>query len=722
MSRKRKSKSKPKSRESKGSIKKIEPLIIQFLSQNAGRGYQVKQILKSLGVRDAKSKKIVTDAIFRLEDSGVIKKLRNGSYCIELDLRTLTGTVDSVNARFAYIILDGTEEVEDIWVSAKDLLGALDDDKVKVVLKPGKHGKRPEGKVVEILERNREEFVGRLEMSTRYGFVVPDFKKMFHDIYVHLSDLKGAKHNDKVIVKITQWPERDKKPEGVITRVLGKAGEHNAEIHSIIAEFGLPLEFPEGIEEHAEKISDKITSQEMSKRKDFRNITTFTIDPFDAKDFDDALSIKPLSNGNTEVGVHIADVTHYVALDTPLEKEAVNRATSVYLVDRTIPMLPERLSNGLCSLRPEEEKLTFSAVFELDPNGDIQKEWFGRTIIFSDRRFTYEEAQERLENQKGDFSEEITALDILAKKLRKKRFNHGAVNFETVEVKFRLDEKGIPLGVVPKERKDAHMLIEEFMLLANKRVAEFIYNKAKEATPLTFVYRTHDNPDPEKLDTFSNFARRFGHQLDFEKRGVSKSLNGLIENIEGKPEQNVLQQLAIRTMAKARYTTDTKGHFGLAFPHYTHFTSPIRRYPDMMVHRLLQHYLDKGKSVDKEEYEELCNHSSEREKRAADAERASIKYKQVQFMSLVENKDFAGIVSGVTEWGIYVEITETKCEGMVRISDMDDDFYEFDEQNYRVIGRRNKRMISLGDAVTVNVKATDIDRRTIDLIFSENDQ
>lgn len=722
MARKRKSKPKSKSKSSRGGTKRIEPLIVDFLSQNPGRGYQVKQILKSLGVRDVKSKKIVSDTIFRLADSGIIKKLRNGSFSIDLDLKTLTGTVDSVNARFAYITLDGPEETADIWVSVNDLLGALDDDKVKIILKPGKHGKHKEGKVVEILERHREEFVGRLEMSTRYGFVVPDFKKMFHDIYVHYEDLNGAKHNDKVIVKITQWPDRDKKPEGIVTRVLGKAGEHNAEIHSIIAEFGLPLEFPEGIEDEAETISDKISKAEIAKRTDFRKITTFTIDPFDAKDFDDALSIKPLPNGNTEIGVHIADVTHYVQLETALEKEAVSRATSVYLVDRTIPMLPERLSNGLCSLRPQEEKLTFSAVFELDSNGDIQKEWFGRTIIYSDRRFTYEEAQERLENQTGDFFEEVTALDVLAKKIRKKRFNNGAVNFETVEVKFKLDEKGIPLGVIPKERKDAHMLIEEFMLLANKRVAEFIFNKAKEANPLTFIYRSHDNPDPERLDTFSNFARRFGHQLDFEKRGISKSLNGLIEHIEGKPEQNVLQQLAIRTMAKAKYTTDTKGHFGLAFPHYTHFTSPIRRYPDMMVHRLLQHYLDKGKSVDKGEYEDLCTHSSEREKRAADAERASIKYKQVQFMSIVEDKDFAGIVSGVTEWGIYVEITETKCEGMVRISDLDDDFYEFDEQNYRVIGRRNKRMISLGDEVTVKVKATDIDRRTIDLIFVENDQ
>ncbi len=724
MARKRKPQHHKKSKhQANGSTKGVEPLIAEFLAKNPGRGYQIKQILKALGVRDVKSKKLVSDAIFRLEDTGAIKKLRNGSFAMDPgEMKTLTGVVDSVNARFAYVTVEGEQDEGDVWISVNDLAGALDDDRVSIILKPSRHGKHREGKVVEILDRNREEFVGRLEMSTRYGFVIPDFKKMFHDVYVRFEDLNGAKHNDKVIIKITQWPERDKKPEGIVTRVLGKAGEHNAEIHSIIAEFGLPLEFPEGIEAEAETISDKITAKEIAKRKDFRGITTFTIDPFDAKDFDDALSINPLPNGNTEVGIHIADVTHYVALETALEKEAVERATSVYLVDRTIPMLPERLSNGLCSLRPDEEKLTFSAVFELDEEGDIKKEWFGRTIIYSDRRFTYEEAQERLESGEGDFHEEVKALDVLAKKLRKQRFNNGAVNFETVEVKFQLDEKGIPLGVVPKERKDAHMLIEEFMLMANKRVAEFIYNKGKKGNPPTFVYRSHDNPDPEKLDTFANFARRFGHQLDFEKRGTSKSLNGLLDEIEGKPEQNVLQQLAIRTMAKAKYTTEPKGHFGLAFPHYTHFTSPIRRYPDMMVHRLLQHYLDGGKSVDKEAYEELCLHSSDREKRAADAERASIKYKQVQFMSLVEKKAFDGIVSGVTEWGLYVEITETKCEGMVRISDMDDDYYEFDEQNYRVIGRRNKRMISLGDKVNVRVKATDIDRRTIDLIFAEDDQ
>ena len=722
MGRKRKGIPPENSSVTRNAAKQIEPLIVEYLNKTPGRGYQVKQILKALGVRDAKSKGIVSEVIFRLEDKGVLKKLRNGSYMVEGKLETITGVVDCVNARFAYVVPDGSEEQDDIWVSKEDLNGAMDDDHVKVALKASKHGKSREGKVVEVLERNREEFVGRVEMSTRYAFVIPDFKKMFHDIYVRYEDLNGAKHNDKVIVKITDWPERDKKPEGVVLRVLGKAGEHNAEIHSIIAEFGLPLEFPEKVNDEAEAIPAEITAKEIKKRKDFRNITTFTIDPEDAKDFDDALSLRTLSNGNFEVGIHIADVTHYVQPKTILEEEAVDRATSVYLVDRTIPMLPERLSNGLCSLRPQEEKLTFSAVFELDSEANIKSEWFGRTIIYSDRRFTYEEAQERIESAEGDFQEEINQLNALARVLRKKRFQHGAVNFETVEVKFRLDEKGTPLGIIPKVRKEAHMLIEEFMLLANKKVAEYVYNKHKAANPLTFVYRTHDNPDPEKLDTFAKFANRFGHKMDFDKGGVSKTLNGLMDKITGKPEQNVLEQLAIRSMAKAKYTTNEKGHFGLAFAHYTHFTSPIRRYPDMMVHRLLQHYLDGGKSADKEAYEELCLHSSEREKRAADAERASIKYKQVEYMSLVEKKNFPGIVSGITEWGVYVEITETKCEGMVRISDLNDDFYEFDEQNYRIVGRRNKRMISLGDKVTVRVKATDIDRRTIDLIFVDDDE
>ncbi|MDH5476554.1 MAG: ribonuclease R, partial [Cyclobacteriaceae bacterium] len=592
-------------------------------------------------------------------------------------------------------------------------------DIVEVAVHTGeKHGKKPEGRVIKIIERSVKELVGRIEFSPRFSFVIPDNKKFHDDIFVNLDNTLGAAHNDKVIVSITKWPGHDKSPEGKVTRVLGKAGENDAEIHSIMAEFDLPFEFPESVEKEAEQIDDHISKEEIKKRRDFRKVTTFTIDPEDAKDFDDAISIEKLKNGNYEVGVHIADVTQYVRYKTSLEKEAFHRATSVYLVDRTIPMLPEKLSNGLCSLRPNEDKLTFAAVFEMDIEGNLHKEWFGRTIIHSDRRFTYEEAQDRLENKEGDFAEELNILNALAYKLRAKKFKNGAIAFETTEVRFKLDENGKPIEVIPKQRKDAHKLVEDFMLLANKSVATYIFKmKTGNKDKNTFVYRTHDLPNPEKVSAFSEFAKRFGHKLNTDESVVSQSLNSLMEEIEGKPEQNVLQSLAIRSMAKAKYTTAAEGHFGLAFPHYTHFTSPIRRYPDMMVHRLLQHYLDGGKSVEKEEYEEKCLHSSEREKRAAEAERASIKYKQVEFMKYAEDKPYDGVITGVTEWGIFVEITETKCEGMVRMVELKDDYYEFDEENYRVIGKRNKKIYTLGDKVIVRVTKTDIDRRTIDLEF-----
>jgi ribonuclease R len=504
-----------------------------------------------------------------------------------------------------------------------------------------------------------------------------------------------------------------------VIQVLGRAGEHNTEMHAIMAEFGLPFEFPERVVQEAEKIEEGITQAEISRRRDFREVTTFTIDPVDAKDFDDALSVRKLENENWEIGVHIADVTHYVQPDSLLEKEAYRRATSVYLVDRVVPMLPERLSNGLCSLRPQEDKLTFSAVFEMDKDGKVLQEWFGRTIIHSDRRFSYEEAQEVLESGTGDFAEELLLLNDLAKKLKEERFKKGAISFETIEVKFKLDEKGTPLAVYPKVRKDAHKLIEEFMLLANKKVAEFVYKMRKGESRNTMVYRIHDSPDVEKLKTLSTFVKKLGYSLNVDEKKVSSSLNKMIDDIEGKPEQSVLQSLAIRTMAKAKYSTETIGHFGLAFMHYTHFTSPIRRYPDMMAHRLLQHYLDKGKSVNKAEYEDKSRHSSDMEKVAADAERASIKYKQVEFMKNAETRPFEGIVTGVTEFGIFVEMIETRCEGMVRMSDMDDDYYELDADNYRVIGRHTGKIISFGDKVMVTVKDTNLAKRSIDLEFVE---
>ena len=710
-----------KSKKSKviGQAKSLQSLpeeIIKFLDNNISRAYSPKQISKKMGISDSSSKLGVQTLLSQLSKEGKVERIKSTLYRSAIQAAIHVGTVDHVNSKFAYIICDDLED--DVWVKTQDLKYAMDKDRVTVAItNKAKHGRRPEGEVTEILERSISQLVGRLELSTRYAFVIADNKRVYQDIFIRPSDALKAKNNDKVIVEITQWPGASKSPEGKVVRVLGASGEHNAEIHSIMAEFDLPFGFPENVESDANSISPVIKASEIKKRRDLRDVTTFTIDPEDAKDFDDALSFQKLENGNTEVGIHIADVSHYVKEDSHLEKEAFKRATSVYLVDRTIPMLPEKLSNGLCSLRPNEDKLTFSAIFELDDQANVKQQWFGRTIIHSDRRFSYEEAQEVIESKKGDHASELEQLNALALTLKDERFKNGAINFETTEVKFNLAEDGTPLGIIPKERKDAHKLIEEFMLLANKKVAQYIFGMKKGKAKNTFVYRSHDNPNPDKISSFSIFAKKFGHSLDGSEGNISSSLNRLMEDIEGRPEQNVLQTIAIRSMAKAKYTTEPDGHFGLAFDHYSHFTSPIRRYPDVMVHRLLQHYLDKGSSVDAEVYEEKCKHSSDMEKRASDAERASIKFKQVEFMSTVENIPFEGIVSGVTEWGIFVEITETKCEGMVRMSQLTDDFYEFDEANYRVIGKRNKRMFTLGDNVVVKVVKTDINRRTIDLEF-----
>lgn len=705
------------SRQDKGEREKTITSIFSLFDNNPGRAFSIKQIVKKLGLKKKDDVKQVTQIIHQLEDKDKLRQLANGNYTSNKKLQELTGVVDHVNSRFAYIRIG--DDQPDVYVKTRDLASAIDGDTVKINIFPTRHGDHPEGKVTGIVRRNRTRFVGRLELSRSYAFVVPDFRKVHQDFFIYPENINNAKSGDKVIIEVTAWADGDKSPEAKVVDILGKAGENEAEIHSIMAEFGLPFHFSEKVEAESKQIEEGITKKEINSRRDFREITTFTIDPEDAKDFDDALSLRKLENGNLEIGVHIADVTHYVRLNTALEEEAFDRATSVYLVDRTIPMLPERLSNNLCSLRPNEDKLTFSAVFEMDHRAKIINEWFGRTIIHSVKRFSYEEAQVIIESKQGTLAEELKILNDLALKLRKERFSKGAVNFETTEVKFKLDEKGRPLAVVPKVRKDAHKLIEEFMLLANKHVATYIYNKKKGDDKDTFVYRIHDYPDPEKVSNFALFARQFGHKLQIEEKSISQSLNKLMSEIEGKPEQSVLEQLAVRAMAKAKYSTDAKGHFGLAFQHYTHFTSPIRRYPDMMVHRLLQHYLDEGKPVSKAEYEPKCIHSSEREKRAADAERASIKYKQVEFMANAEKKDYEGLISGVTEWGIFVEIIETKCEGMIRLADLDDDYYEFDEKNYRVIGRKRGIIYRLGDRVKVRIKKTDIDRRTIDLIFAD---
>ncbi len=715
---KRRKKTKPQSgRKPKVRLDDIKTQLQNIFYEEPEASFSYRQLIKKLGIRDAKTKDSVKGLLFSMEGEGKLGRNRDGRFFAQTKPKTIRGRVDHVNPRFAYIISD--ESAEDIWVRTEDLKFAIDGDEVEVLVtkKSGKHF-RPEGKVVNLLTRSKDEFVGRIEVSEKFSFVVPDNRNLHFDVFVYPEKTMKSAANDKVIVKITKWHDRsNRSPMGEVMANLGQAGDHEAEIHSIMAEFGLPFEFPERIEKEAAKIPEKIDKKELSYRRDFREITTFTIDPFDAKDFDDALSIEKKGDDMWEIGIHIADVSHYVLPGGLLEKEAYDRATSVYLVDRTIPMLPEKLSNGLCSLRPEEEKLTFSAVFKIDGQGKVHDKWFGRTIIFSDRRFTYEEAQERIESKEGDFHEEINLLNDLSKKIRDARFKSGAVNFETVEVKFELADDGTPLRVIPKERKDAHKLIEEFMLLANREVATFIHDRKQKglsAGESTFVYRTHDDPDPEKLDSFAQFAAKFGHKLSAQGM-ISKNLNRLMTDIEGKPEQNVLEQLAIRSMAKAKYTTEPRGHFGLAFSHYTHFTSPIRRYPDVMVHRLLWHYLEGGKSPDRDEYESKCVHSSEREKRAAEAERASIKYKQVEFMQSMLGQPFDGLVSGITEWGIFVEIVETKCEGMIRISDLEDDYYDFDEKQYAVIGRRSGKKITLGDQLKVLVARTDIDRRTIDL-------
>ncbi|MCU0430025.1 MAG: ribonuclease R [Cytophagaceae bacterium] len=693
--------------------------LLKFFNNSKKNAFSAKDLIKKLDLKRKDSKEGLVQALRELIGQGKIIQSKNGLFksAAGMQVKILTGRLDHVSPRFAYVIPESGEG-EDIWIDNRYLNGAIDGDIVRVSVfdKQKKMGVHDEGEVIEIVERRRFQFVGKVQLSKRFAFVIPDSKKIYFDIFVPSEVLNGALENQKVVVEVEEWPgPGDRNPVGKVLEVLGNAGENEVEMHAIMAEYGLPFEFSEEVERAAEKIDEAITPEEIASRRDFRNILTFTIDPYDAKDFDDALSIQYLPNGNVEIGVHIADVTHYIRPNTLLEKEAYRRATSVYLVDRCIPMLPEKLSNGLCSLRPKEEKLTFSAVFEMTTDGKVVKDWFGKTIIFSDRRFTYEEVQEILEAGTGEYCKELVLMNDIAKKMRTDRFKKGSISFETVEIKFKLDEKGKPLGVYPKVRKDAHKLIEEYMLLANKRVAEFVYNRSKSETKDVMVYRTHDDPDPQKLSTLANFSVRFGHKINFLQEGkIAETLNKLSDAVEGKPEQNVIQSLAIRCMAKAKYTTEENGHFGLAFPHYSHFTSPIRRYPDMMAHRLLFHYLNEGKSVDREMYEKKCEHSSEMEKLAAEAERASIKYKQVEFMQHREG-EMDGVITGMIETGMFVEVSETKCEGMVRFSEMNDDYYEVDLDNYRIVGKRTQKVYHLGDLVVVKVRKTDLERRTIDL-------
>ncbi|WP_313191526.1 ribonuclease R [Sphingobacterium sp.] len=692
----------------------LTQLIVDIFEKSGNTSLNYKQVAAKLNITDSDSKATISDILSDGSRLGLFHQPERGKFQLKQLHVYVTGKVDMTADGSAYIVPDDDSE-SDIYVAPRKLRQALHNDIVKVHVYERKKGRKREGEVVEILQRAKTDFTGTIDISKSYAFFQPDDRKMLHDIFIPLDNLNGAKNGEKVLVSILEWPKNAKNPIGIVKSVLGKKGENNTEMNAILADFGFPLEFPKAVEDAANSISDSISAEEISKRHDFRSTTTFTIDPADAKDFDDAISFKKLENGNYEVGIHIADVSHYVTPDSTLDKEAFERGTSVYLVDRVIPMLPERLSNNLCSLRPNEDKLCFSAVFEMDEKANVIDQWFGRTVIHSDRRFSYEEAQEIIEGKEDELSEAILKLNELAFILRDRKFKAGAISFESEEVKFNLDENGEPLGVYTKVRKEAHKLIEDFMLLANRKVAEFIGRMGKGKNKLPFVYRFHDVPNPETLTSFSLFASRFGHRLSIKTdKETAKSLNALLTKIEGSKEQNLLTSLAIRSMAKAIYTTKKTSHYGLAFDYYTHFTSPIRRYPDVMVHRLLQFYLDGGKNVNAEHYEKMSEHSSQMEKKAAEAERASIKYKQAEFLQDQIGIEYTGIVSGVTEWGMYVEIEENKCEGMVRLRDITDDFYTLDEKNFAIIGQRKKKVYQLGDEVQIKVKKVDLEKRQID--------
>ena len=689
-----------------------------------------------MGISDTDGKTQILKKLAELTANKKIKEVDRGKFQINEDRKYSLGTLDITSNGNGYFISEDYEE--DIFIPNVNLGKGLHGDMVKVYVYKKRRSNKLEADVVEVVERAKSDFVGVLQLNKNFGFVLPDSNKMYADIFISQSKLNGAEHGDKVQATIIDWPEKSKNPFGKITKVLGKPGDHNTEMHSILLEYDLPYEFPSEVEKDAETLSIEITKDEITKRRDMRSDLTFTIDPKDAKDFDDALSFTKLENGNYEIGIHIADVSHYVQPKTILDAEAYERATSVYLVDRVVPMLPEMLSNGVCSLRPNEEKLTFSAVFEINEKAQIIKQWFGRTITYSDKRFAYEEAQAIIENKNNivpanvsltgqeykvddAIIEAILKLDQLAKILRKKRMKQGAISFDRVEVKFNLDEAANPVGVYFKEAKDANKLIEEFMLLANRKVAEFI-GKSKGGKPSnkTFVYRVHDEPDIEKLASLQNIISKFGYKINTDTReSTSDSLNQLLSDVYGKAESNMIETLAIRSMSKAVYTTQNIGHYGLAFDYYSHFTSPIRRYPDVMTHRLLQHYLDGGNSAKQEVYEEKCKHSSKREELASKAERDSIKYMQVKYMQDHKDEVFDGVITGVTEWGIYVEITKNKCEGMVRIRDIKSDYYIFDEEQYAIVGQSTKQMYQLGDNVQVQVKKTDLERKHLDFNLIE---
>jgi ribonuclease R len=716
-------KRKPKISNKPGRVtkRKLERAIVDLFAHSPQKQLNYKQVSASVGATNAHDRELVVKVLAELKAKETLKEPSRGKYQLGKPMAFVQGRVDLTQSGSAYVITDQIKE--DIYIPPKFVGHALQGDLVNVFLLARKKRKGPEGQITEVVERAKTDFVGTVEVNRNFAFLVPDSRKMPVDLYIPLDKLNGAKHGEKAIGRLTDWPKEASSPFGEITEVLGKPFENETEMAAILADKGLPLRFPEGVEDTAAKISMEITDEEVARREDFREVTTFTIDPLDAKDFDDALSVRNLDNGNIEVGVHIADVTHYVREGDSIDVEAVNRATSVYLVDRVIPMLPEVLSNGVCSLRPNEDKLTYAVLFEMNEEAQIIGHRIKRTVIHSDRRFTYEEAQERLETGTGDYAEELNTLNSLAKKLRAKRMSSGAIAFDKVEVRFLLDDNKNPSSVYFKVQKDAHKLIEEFMLLANRTVATVIGKPGKEKKPKTFVYRIHDKPDPEKLMNFSLFIKTFGYNYNFSNPDkVSKGLNKLLEEIQGKREEGMLETLAIRTMAKAEYSTENIGHYGLAFDYYSHFTSPIRRYPDVMVHRLLHKYLEEGEnSANANKYEALCKHSSEMERKAAEAERESVKYYQVLYMKDHVGEEFDGVISGVTEWGIYVELTESKCEGMVRLRDIEGDYYFFDEANHRIMGHNYNNTYTLGDDIRIRITKADLYNKRLDFVVVDEE-